>query len=71
MAAMLPTGGGSARTANPYEAYDNPVDEDDLIDPDDGEECLEMDVYRRTSDNMSQQLWMTWTIQSTNPTELL
>lgn len=39
MAAMLPgTGGGSARTANPYEAYDNPVEEDDLIDPDDGED---------------------------------
>ncbi|CZT17715.1 probable Yip1 domain protein [Ramularia collo-cygni] len=36
MAAMLPgTGGGSARTANPYESYDNPVEEDDLIDPDD------------------------------------
>jgi hypothetical protein len=54
MAAMLPTGGGSAsaRTANPYESYDNPVDEDDLIDPDDGEECLGMVVYRRTFDNM-------------------
>ncbi len=38
---MLPgTGGGSARTANPYEPYDNPVEEDDLIDPDDGADCI-------------------------------
>lgn len=36
MAAMMPTvGGGSARSANPYEQYDNPV-EDDLIEADDG-----------------------------------
>lgn len=34
---MPGTGGGSASSANPYEAYDNPVEEDDLIDPDDGE----------------------------------
>ncbi|SMQ50957.1 unnamed protein product [Zymoseptoria tritici ST99CH_3D7] len=35
MAAMMPTvGGGSARSANPYEQYDNPV-EDDLIEADD------------------------------------
>lgn len=35
MAAMLPSGGGANQSANPYEHYDAPVD-DDLIDPDDG-----------------------------------
>jgi hypothetical protein len=39
MAAMMPSGGGgSSRSANPYEHYDNPsIEGDDLIDPDDGE----------------------------------
>jgi hypothetical protein len=47
MAAMLPgPGSGSARTANPYEAYDNPVDEDDLIDPDDGEHLTPLSAFR-------------------------
>jgi hypothetical protein len=38
MAAMMPSGGGgSSRSANPYEHYDNPsMEGDDLIDPDDG-----------------------------------
>lgn len=36
MAAMMPTGGGGGRSANPYEQYDAPTVEDDLIDPDDG-----------------------------------
>jgi hypothetical protein len=38
MAAMVPSGGGgSSRSANPYEHYDNPsMEGDDLIDPDDG-----------------------------------
>lgn len=36
MAAMMPSGGGN-QSANPYEHYDAPVDDnDDLIDPDDG-----------------------------------
>ena len=35
MAAMMPSGTGSNQSANPYERYDAPV-EDDLIDPDDG-----------------------------------
>lgn len=34
MAAMMPSGTGN-QSANPYERYDAPV-EDDLIDPDDG-----------------------------------
>ncbi|KAK3069537.1 hypothetical protein LTR53_012055 [Teratosphaeriaceae sp. CCFEE 6253] len=34
MAAMMPSGGGGA-SANPYEHYDAPTIEDDLIDPDD------------------------------------
>lgn len=37
MAAMLPAGaGGSSQSANPYEHYDEPLADDDLIDPDDG-----------------------------------
>jgi len=38
MAAMMPSGGGGGgnQSANPYEHYDAPVEED-LIDPDDGE----------------------------------
>ena len=37
MAGFLPPGGGgNNQTANPYEYYDAPVVEDDLIDPDDG-----------------------------------
>lgn len=38
MAAMMPSGGGGGgQSANPYEHYDAPTVEDDLIDPDDGE----------------------------------
>ena len=37
MAAMMPSGGGGGgQSANPYEHYDAPTIEDDLIDPDDG-----------------------------------
>lgn len=37
MAAMMPgPGSGRNQSANPYEHYDAPVEEDDLIDPDDG-----------------------------------
>jgi len=36
MAAMMPSGGGGSQSANPYEHYDAPTVEDDLIDPDDG-----------------------------------
>lgn len=38
MAAMMPSGSGNPnnQTANPYEHYDDPGLEDDLIDPDDG-----------------------------------
>lgn len=35
MAAMMASGTGANQTANPYEQYDAPI-EDDLIDPDDG-----------------------------------
>lgn len=35
MAALMPSGTGVNQSANPYEQYDAPV-EDDLIDPDDG-----------------------------------
>lgn len=40
MAAMMPSGSGNPnnQTANPYEHYDDPGLEDDLIDPDDGTE---------------------------------
>ncbi len=37
MAAIMPSGTGANQTANPYERYDAPV-EDDLIDPDDGKQ---------------------------------
>lgn len=50
MAAMMPSGTGN-QSANPYEQYDAPV-EDDLIDPDDGElqqvsinKCFCVDIY--------------------------
>lgn len=37
MAAILLTGeSGRNQSANPYEQYDAPMVEDDLIDPDDG-----------------------------------
>lgn len=41
MAAIMPQGGGGGRggvnqSGNPYEHYDAPTVEDDLIDPDDG-----------------------------------
>ena len=35
MAAMMPSGVSGNQSANPYDRYDAPV-EDDLIDPDDG-----------------------------------
>ena len=38
MAGMMPSAGGNPnnQTANPYEHYDDPGLDDDLIDPDDG-----------------------------------
>ena len=39
MAAMMPAAAGGNQSANPYEHYDAPV-EDDLIDPDDGNSNL-------------------------------
>jgi hypothetical protein len=36
MAAMMPSGTSGNQSANPYEHYDAPAVEDDLIDPDDG-----------------------------------
>lgn len=34
--AMMPSSVGGNQSGNPYEHYDNPVEGDDLIDPDDG-----------------------------------
>lgn len=36
MAAIMPATSGGNQTANPYQRYDEPVVDDDLIDPDDG-----------------------------------
>lgn len=37
MAAMMPgPGSGPNQSANPYEHYDASIEDDDLIDPDDG-----------------------------------
>ena len=36
MAAIMPATSGGNQTANPYQQYDEPVVDDDLIDPDDG-----------------------------------
>lgn len=49
MAAMMPSGGGGGgRSANPYEHYDAPVVEDDLIDPDDGT-VLDREIQERNA----------------------
>lgn len=34
--AMMASSAGGNQAGNPYEHYDNPVEGDDLIDPDDG-----------------------------------
>lgn len=56
MAAMMPSGG----SANPYEHYDSPGVEDDLIDPDDGMDSAANNRIVLTDG--SQLPWMTWTI---------
>ncbi len=48
MAAMMPSGTGN-QSANPYERYDAPV-EDDLIDPDDGMATYEPATWLRRTD---------------------
>lgn len=61
MAAMMPgPGSGRNQTANPYDHYDAPIEDndDDLIDPDDGMYSSYLSQHHPSSQNMlTRYLW--------------